>query len=74
MLIRTLLAEVVLRKFLIECGRPGRGYKQSESESISPFEGRLMTVRLRREAIFNEGVFILNLSFLGVKYKISEVN
>jgi hypothetical protein len=71
--IRTVLDQVVLDRILVEDIPFGHGHGLAEAEVTFPFESRVMIVRVKKEVIFDEDMFVLDLFFSGVKRGNSEV-
>jgi hypothetical protein len=71
--IRTVLDQVVLDRILVEYIPFGHGRGLAEAKITFPFESRVMTVQVKKEVIFDEDMFVLDLFFSGVKRGNSEV-
>jgi hypothetical protein len=73
--ISAVLRQVNLRRILEEDFPPlKQGQELAEVQTTFPFESRVMTVRVKREIIHDEEVFVLDLLFSGVKRRNSEAN
>ncbi len=71
--IRTVLNQVVLDRILVEDIPFGHGRGMAEAKTTFPFEDRVMTVRVKKEVIFDEDMFVLDHFFSGVKRGNSEM-
>lgn len=69
---RKVLCEVVLDEVLVEVFPHDHGFQLAEARKTLPFEDRLMTIRVKKEMVFDENIFVLDLSFSGVKRENSE--
>jgi hypothetical protein len=64
---------VVLDRILVEDIPFRHGHGLAEAKTTFPFESRVMTVRVKKEVIFDEDMFVLDFFFSGVKRGNSEV-
>ncbi len=69
---RKVLRQVVLDQILVEVFPYEQGFQLAEAQKTLPFEDQLMTIRVKKEMVFDENIFILDFSFSGVKRGNSE--
>jgi hypothetical protein len=67
------LRQVVLDEILVEDIPFEHGHGLAEAKTTFTFESRVMTVRIKKEMIFDEDMFVLDLFFSGVKRGNSEI-
>ncbi|PVH75186.1 hypothetical protein DL98DRAFT_518804 [Cadophora sp. DSE1049] len=65
-------SRIVLDQILVEVFHHEQGFQLTEAQKTSPFEDQLMTVRVKKEMVFDEDMFILDFLFSGVKRGSSE--
>jgi hypothetical protein len=64
--------QVVLNRILVEDIPVGQELQVAEAQATLSLESRILTVRLKREVIFDEDTFVLDPLFSGVKRELSE--
>ncbi|KAH7311899.1 heterokaryon incompatibility protein-domain-containing protein [Rhexocercosporidium sp. MPI-PUGE-AT-0058] len=66
------LRQIVLDQILVEVFPCEQGSQLAEAQKTLPFEDQLMTIRVKKEMVFDEDMFILDISFSGVKRRNSD--
>jgi hypothetical protein len=64
------LRQVVLNQILLQDFPHEQGFQLAEAQKTLPFEDQIMTIRVKKEMVFDENIFILDFSFSGVKQEI----
>lgn len=69
---RKVVRQVVIDQILVEVFYHEQGFRLAEAQKTLPFEDQLITIRVKKEMVFDENIFILDFSFSGVKRANSE--
>jgi hypothetical protein len=70
---REILRQVVLDQVLLENFPHEQEFRHGEVRKTLPFEDQLMTIRVKKEVVFDEEIFVLDILFSGVKREYSEM-
>lgn len=70
---REVLHQVVLDQVLLENFPHEQEFRHGEVRKTLPFEDQLMTIRVKKEVVFDEEIFVLDILFSGVKREHSEM-
>lgn len=62
-----------LKEFLVEDFTHGQGFQLTEAQKTLALEDQLMTIRVKKEMVFDEDIFIADCFFSSVKRGISEM-
>ena len=69
---REIPRQVVLDQVLVEDFHHEQGFGLTEAQKTLHFENQLMIIRVKKEMVFDEDMFIMDFSFSGVKRGNSE--
>lgn len=67
------LRQVVLGQVLLENFPYEQEFRYGEVRKTLPFEDQLMTIRVKKEVVFDEEIFIVDILFTGMKREHSEM-